>query len=65
MTATKNMIEIFGINAMIAKEKGLSVQECININKQASVLLFGMSETEAEKIVLKWIESCKETGLMN
>lgn len=63
-TTIKNITQVFGLNAMIANTRGLSVQECADINKQAAIIMFNMSEVDAEKLVTKWVQECKKAKIM-
>ena len=64
MTNAKQILSVFGINAIIGKEKGLTVQEIANVNKDAPILLFGLTELVAEKAVTMWVDSCVELKVM-
>lgn len=57
------IMEVFGMNAMICKERGLSVQQCLDINKEAAMTIFQLNELAAEVIVLKWVEECKKNSI--
>jgi hypothetical protein len=58
------MFSIFAANAAICIEKGLSVQDCANINKIAAIEMFGLSELQAENSVAAWVKACQKSKLL-
>lgn len=60
----KNLFEMFGLNAVIGKSRGLSVQEVANINKETAIL-FGFTESESEAIVNQWVDTAISFGVMS
>jgi len=62
--SSKTILEAFGANAVLGRDKGLTVQEVANINKELAISLFGLTKDVAEVVVTKWVESCIELKVM-
>jgi hypothetical protein len=56
------LMEVFGINALIGKEKGLSIQDIAIVNKEAAKAS-GFNDFKSEKIVEYWVSQCLELGV--
>ena len=62
-TMIKQILEFFGKNALRGKESGCTVQEIANINKETAIIVFGLSNSQAEDLVTIWVKECQLSGI--